>query len=199
MDRSGVERTVALTLFVFLFAAASYAQADLSVRFTGAPVNEFGGPILPLMPGRAAGYFATVTNAGPSSAQNVVLTIAFPPKTQISARPAVNTNGDATCSTQASATNLVVTCNQSTLVTGDQFVVSVAIVLDLDYPWQDGVAAIANVSSTTADPVAANNQAIVTLPVAAPITVPTLGDNARASLLLCLLAAGFFVVRPMVR
>jgi uncharacterized protein DUF11 len=180
-------------LFILPVAPQAFGQADLAMQFAGSAAIGSAG-LTQLSPGGVATFRAQVTNLGPLVGQSLVITLAFPLKTTLFGPIDVFTHGDGSCTSATTAMNLEVTCTQTTLAAADQLVVDLQIRLDLDYPWQNGLTAIATVSSAN-DPFAANNQGTKTLAVAAPTTVPILGDVARVGLLLCLVATGLLILR----
>ncbi len=123
---------------------ASLAQAALSVVATDAPD--------PVSVGKALVYAVVVHNAGPTSADNVVVTDTLP--TGVTFGSAVTTQG--TCTTPT------VTCNIGTLANGGTVTVTITATPSMSITSPVIVTNRAGVSSTTADPSLADNLATIT-------------------------------------
>jgi uncharacterized repeat protein (TIGR01451 family) len=146
----------ALAIVFFAGTTSAFAQADLSLIFSGGPevLGCVGvgtcGPGRPVAPGSVAEYGFLVLNNGPSAALGVVVTVTFPAGTTIA--PLV-----VGCASSRVAGNPTVTCTQSSLAAGGSFAGDIIIGLANDYPWQNGLTATASVTSSTPDPVSSNN------------------------------------------
>ncbi len=117
--------------------------ADLQLTLTDTPDPNYAGGTI--------AYTLSVLNAGPSDAQGVVITETVPLDFSVTSAPNCTVNGQ------------TVTCNIGTLPAGGTVnrLVSAAIALSADGTFT----ATAGVSSTTADPAAANNVAAETTTV----------------------------------
>ena len=128
--------------------------ADVSLTATGTPATAHtGGQIT---------YSLVVTNGGLDPAQNVVLTDQLPAGTTFVS----STPGSPTC-TVASAQ---LTCSLGTMANGATQTVTLVVAVGLGLAGTT-LADTAQVTSTTADPNAANNSAIVSTPVVASADV----------------------------
>ena len=128
--------------------------ADVSLAATGAPATAHtGGQIT---------YSLVVTNGGVDPAQNVVLTDQLPAGTTFVS----STPGSPTCTVAAAQ----LTCSLGTMANGATQTVTLVVAVG---PGLAGttLADAAQVTSTTADPNAANNSATVSTPVVASADV----------------------------
>ena len=131
-------------------AVVNAQQSDLSLTKTDAPD--------PVAPGADLTYTITVTNNGPSSAQNVTVNDTLPTGT---------TFGSATSSQGSCAGTTTVSCALGSIANGAS--PTITLVVHVGPSVADGtvISNTASVSSTTADPTSANNSATSTTTVAA--------------------------------
>ncbi|HEV3133851.1 MAG TPA: DUF11 domain-containing protein [Acidimicrobiia bacterium] len=131
-------------------AVVNGQQSDLSVTKTDAPD--------PVAPGADLTYTITVTNNGPSSAQNATVSDTLPTGT---------TFVSATPSQGSCAGTTTVSCALGAIANGAS--VTITLVVHVGPSVADGtvISNTASVSSTTPDPTAANNSATSTTTVAA--------------------------------
>ena len=131
-------------------AVVNGQQSDLSLTKTDAPD--------PVAPGADLTYTITVTNNGPSSAQNVTVNDTLPTGT---------TFGSATPSQGSCAGTTTVSCALGSIANGAS--PTITLVVHVGPSVADGtvISNTASVSSTTADPTPANNSATSTTTVAA--------------------------------
>ncbi len=122
----------------------SLAQAALSIIATDAPD--------PASIGKALVYTVVVHNAGPTSADNVVVTDTLPGGVAF---------GSATA-TQGTCATPTVTCNVGTLTNGETVTVTIMVTPTMLITSPVVVTNRAGVSSTTADPSLADNLAMIT-------------------------------------
>lgn len=121
------------------------------------------GPATDLVPGEPATFVVTVTNDGPSEAQNVEFTDSVPPAIDPGSITTSVTGGTALCDPVAGS---LVTCRQTTLAVGDSYVVEISgtVLAAVTDPSVDNTAAV---TSDTSDPDATNNTSTSTNDVAA--------------------------------
>ena len=129
-------------------AVVNGQQSDLSLTKTDAPD--------PVAPGADLTYTITVTNNGPSSAQNVTVNDTLPTGT---------TFGSATPSQGSCAGTTTVSCALGSIANGAS--ATITLVVHVGPSVADGtvISNTASVSSTTADPTPANNSATSTTTV----------------------------------
>jgi hypothetical protein len=171
-------RHVLLGALLIVIAESSVAQqADLAITFDGSvdgavcPTAGCDTHLIPVPRGGKIAYSFVLENHGPSAASGVTTTITFPADTTIDT---FNGTSGTVCSTSVVAGSPTLTCTTATMNVGDLPNVSFKIVVNQNYAAAT-VVATGVITSTTADPVVANNSRTVTLPVLA--AVPTLGGN----------------------
>ncbi len=123
------------------------ALADVSITKTAAPVQPAAGADVT--------FTMVVTNAGPSTARDVVLTDPPPPGLTllgVTSDPGVTCDGAAT-----------ITCAIGDLAPGASTTVSVVMNIPADFDLQTGAVNTATVGSTTTDPATGNNIATATV------------------------------------
>jgi uncharacterized repeat protein (TIGR01451 family) len=123
--------------------------ADVSIAKTATPASAPAGATV--------SYTLTVRNAGPSNAQDVVISDAVANAAQISLTRITGTTGGATCPPAPQAAALQ--CSVPTLAPEATATVTVEGVLRASLNAGSTVANTANVTAGTADPDSANNQA----------------------------------------
>jgi len=194
MLREWSQHIAATAIVLGVGIGSAFAQADLSLTFVGGPngvgcagVGSGCGGNIPIAPGGQAVYELTVVNNGPASADGVIVTATFPPGTSIAGPGSLPIFG---CSSSIVAGSPTVTCTQASLPIGGSIAVAIGINLAPDYPWQDGLAATATVTSSTPDPVSANDTVTENLVVQAPLTTPALDPRALAVLIVALAFVG---------
>ncbi len=135
---------------------AVQTRADLSVTKSG--VTN------PVVAGTNESYNLTVTNNGPSDAQNVALTDATPPNTTF-VSAAQNSGSAFTCSTPPVGGTGNVSCNLATLAAGTSASFTIVVHVKSGTAGGSTISNTANVSSSTSDPNTANNSSTVTVNV----------------------------------
>jgi uncharacterized repeat protein (TIGR01451 family) len=131
-------------------------QADLSIAKTAAPS--------PVLAGGTLTYTVTVTNNGPSSAQNVKITDTLPGVTLFkSATP--STGGSCTAPAVDASGSVVCTWSGATARNGTR-----SVVIVVEVPGPQTIPNIATASSPTEDPDATNNSVTVSTQIICTIT-----------------------------
>jgi uncharacterized repeat protein (TIGR01451 family) len=139
--------------------AALVPTADLAVVTAGAPD--------PVGPGRQLTYTISVTNAGPDSASNVVLSDVVPGSTTI---VSLSSPSGWTCVSPASGGTGTVTCSLSTLPAwGAPHVFALVVKVNSGTSEGTTISDTAAVASATIDAKQANNRATVTTTVRTPV------------------------------
>lgn len=130
-------------------------SADVSI--------EKAGPATDIVPGQPATFVVTVTNDGPSDAQNVEFTDTVPAAIDPATITTNVTSGAATCDPVAGS---LVTCRQATLVDGGSYVVEISgtVLADVTAAEVDNTAVV---TSDTPDPDGADNSSTSTTDVTA--------------------------------
>ncbi|WP_154723337.1 DUF7933 domain-containing protein [Ilumatobacter coccineus] len=130
-------------------------SADVSI--------EKVGPTSDLVPGQPATFVVTVTNDGPSDAQNVEFTDTVPASIDPATITTNVTSGAATCDPVAGS---LVTCRQATLLDGDSYVVEITgtVLADVTDASVDNTAVV---TSDTPDPDGSDNSSTSTTDVTA--------------------------------
>ena len=188
---------VLLTIAASLFSRPCWAQTDVSISLSGTSYSvicEGCPPPNPIRPGGMAFYTFVVTNKGPAPANDVTATLTLPPLTEVIHVFPLSPTGP-TCSSSNVSGQPTVTCTRSQMTVGASFAEAVDVRLDPTYPWQLPLVATASVTSTTPDSVSSNNTVSFVLPVAPPLTIPTLSQVAALLLILTLALVGVAVLR----
>jgi hypothetical protein len=187
-------RILVLALSLLTLAESAYAQADLAVTLEGGDPDVGCIPELPpcnlrVHAGGRAGFSALVKNVGPSTANDVVVTLSFPPLTTVAfAFPT------SSCAVSNGSGHPVVVCSfPSVPVTiGDPVVVTVILNVASTY-LSPFLTASATVESSTSDPVVTNNSATLALRTFAQI--PTLKEKTLALLAIALAILALAAIR----
>jgi uncharacterized repeat protein (TIGR01451 family) len=165
------------------------AASDLSVTVTA------GGPGIP---GTIITYTITVTNNGPSTANNVTVTQPVPAGTGFSSLTQSGTPAF-TCSSPGVNASGTVTCTAAAMNSGASVTFTMTVVVGLGLAPGSSITNTATVASTTTDPVPANNTASaqVTVGVATAASgAPALSGWALALLAAAMLMLGLWLGRP---
>ena len=171
-------------LFASLPARGFALSADLSItktRTTPSPAN----------PGDVIGYDITVTNNGPDTASNVVVSDVVPPGTTFDEGGVLSAGWN--CTLPPAGGTGTMTCTVPSLGVG---IADFYIEVDVDPGSHAGeVDNTATVSSDTPDPDTSNNASTVATPVNGAPTVPTLSGAALAALAAAVSLAAVLLLR----
>jgi uncharacterized repeat protein (TIGR01451 family) len=140
-------------------SVTGFVTADLSAQISASPSPVGAGGLLTLA--------ATVVNAGPQDAANVVVTVGTPGKTTFES---VTAPAGWLCSKPAAGGTGNVSCTKSGLANGA--VANFTIVVRVNAGATGDIVAVAAVTASSNDPATANNSASVTVPIGAPDARP---------------------------
>jgi uncharacterized repeat protein (TIGR01451 family)/fimbrial isopeptide formation D2 family protein len=132
--------------------------ADLAITKTVAPASAPAGGTV--------GYPLTITNNGPSDAQNVVITDSVDNAAQLTITNATGTTGGVGCSASQGGS---LRCTAATLAAGASATVTVNGILTSSLAAGTTVGNTATVTSGTADPNPSNNSATARVTVGSPV------------------------------
>ena len=187
-------RTAILTLVAALGFGSFAFAADLELRkfaeidFPLVPSSGTGFPTV-LRPGDRIIYYLQVTNRGPETATNVVITDPLPPRVVFDVLfPSARTN----CTAPALGQPGTVTCTLPSLATGARKDIFFTARLPLEDSSFEPIVNTATVTSATSDPNLANNVASAVLRVEP--TVP-ISREALVALAVLIAAAAMWALR----
>jgi uncharacterized repeat protein (TIGR01451 family) len=137
-------------------------SADLKITKSDSPD--------PVLAGQELSYTITVSNtAGPSDAQNVVITDTLPSQTTFVS--AVANDPSVSCTAPAVGSEGIVTCNMATLPFGSSVQVLLTVKVKSSVPSGASISNTATVGSQTTDPASSNNSATTSTAVQTSATL----------------------------